>query len=38
MLVTLKVDGPEAPALIEIALGLAAKTKSGVVLVDRTAV
>jgi hypothetical protein len=38
MLVTPKVDVPEAPALIEIALGLVAKTKSGVVLVDKTAV
>jgi len=38
MLVTLKVEVPEVPALIVIALGLAAKTKSGVVLVDKTAV
>jgi len=38
MLVTLKVDVPEAPALIVTVLGLAAMTKSGIVLVDKTAV
>ncbi len=35
--VTLTVDVPEAPALMVIALGLALMTKSGVVLVEKTA-